>query len=162
MMTMDIQLAFAVVFNAYWSLEKKAQGAIRTLMDWIVDASRWAVRERRRRVGRQTGAHRTGKSVWTLLAEKTDEELDFVWKPSGQHRDRRGWRYRPQVWSVLERITDERMWDSYWKANVKTLMEDIRFMLDNPPKVVTYHGCKDCVCGVAYAGLGIQRAGVDA
>lgn len=146
MTTLDVQLAFAGIVNAYWGLEKKAQKATRVALDWAVDAARWVKRERVRRKGRQAGAHRSGKSVWDYLHSLPEKELKYEWKPAGQHRDRRGWRYNSPVWALIERTSDHRQWETYWRNTVDKLMEDIRFMLDSPPQVIPVHGCKDCMC----------------
>lgn len=147
MTTMDVQIAFAGFLNAYWNLEDRAQAFVRLVLDWFTDAAAWMKRERVRRRGRQAGAHRSGRSVWEYLESLPEEELQYDWKPAGQHRDTRGWRYRPMVWALIERTSDYRSWERYLAVTIENLMGDIRFMLENPPQVITTHGCKDCLCG---------------
>lgn len=143
-----LHVAFAVLVNfmdLFWSGLRRE---VATGLTWIVDAARWLGREHVRRTGRQSGAHRTGRSVWDILHARPEEEQEYEWRPAGRHYDRRGWRYKPAVWALIERTSDERRWVAYWRETVQNLMGDIRFMLDNPPQVATPHGCSDCKCGV--------------
>lgn len=142
MTRIDILLVFAGIIDVTDRLWKR----VRPAFDLAVDAARWTVREHVRRSGRQSGSHRKGISVWEILHNRPEEEQEFVWKSPGQHRDTRGWRYRSPVWSLIERTSDHRNWEIYWRITVRNLMEDIQYMLSNPPQVMTLHGCKDCTC----------------
>ncbi len=151
MTTVDAMIMLSSVGDVWGRIEKFARGLVMPVADFVSDARKFIRHEKARRKGRQTGAHRVktnSSTVWNYLHGLPVEQLKYVQKPPGQHRDNRGWRYRSPVWSLIERTSDERRWYAYWAKTVKRLTGEIQFMLDNPPVPVTAHGCEDCLCGV--------------
>lgn len=154
MTTADIAIGFSEFGWWLFGIEERGTEAWHRAMDWIVDRFNWLRREASRRRGYPSGQHRDGGengfSVWEYLHERVPlEELEYVWKPRGQHRDRRGWRYASAVGYLVERCARDRDWIAYWRAEINRLMDDIQYMFDHPPSAasVTVHGCQDCVCG---------------
>lgn len=148
--TANIMLQFPQPSAQLIRLENWLRRLVMTFLDWSVDASRWAMRRMRNRRGYPKGNHRQARgeqqeSVWDILR---DSRHGFIWKPRGQHRDRRGWRYKSAVYSLQQRMQAERAEKAYWEMTVEHLMEDIRLMLENPPQVETVHGCDNCRCAV--------------
>jgi hypothetical protein len=156
--TIDIVLGFSDFGDWLLALEERATAwSKRTALaaaDWIYDRVRWLRREISRRKGyptgaRRAGAHQRGFTVWDYLHALPIEELRYQWRPRGQHRERRGWRYPSALPALIERLREYRAWEVYWATEVERLMDDIHYMLDHPPAVasVTVHGCQDCLCG---------------
>lgn len=124
----------------YWAQTVRA---FRVTMGLFVDSFEWSRGQMfRRRISVATNSHRQGREnsvpVWQIL--RANEESEFGLTPVRSHRDRRGWRYAPMIWGMLERITDEERIDRRMAEAVEGLMKQIHWMLSNPPLAVTEHG----------------------
>ena len=154
MTTADIALGFSEFGWWLFSIEERLTGMFHAIIDWAVDRYGWVRHGLARRRRYPSGQHRDGGengfSVWEYLHERVPlEELEYVWKPRGQHRDNRGWRYASMVWHTIARSAEYRDWAEYWSAETNRLMDEIQWMFDHPPSAasVTVHGCQDCLCG---------------
>ena len=156
MTTADISSGFWEFGWWLFGLEERGKKIALQATDWIVDRLRWASREVRRWKGYPTGDHRPGRhekgiSVWEYLHRIPLAELEYEWKPRGQHRDDRGWRYSGLsiAWGTIQRSREYREWRAFWRGEVDRMMDEIQYMLDHPPlpASVTVHGCHDCLCG---------------
>lgn len=158
MTTADVLLGWKDFGAWLFGIEERLTALIspRSIADWVVDRVAWFRRGVRRWRGypqgtRRAGRHEGGTSVWEYLHRVPLEELRYQWKPRGQHRESRGWRYSgtSSAWNLIERSVEYREWAAYWRDEVNRLMDDIQYMLDHPPlpAEVTVHGCQDCLCG---------------
>lgn len=152
MTTADIALGFSEFGWWLYGFEERAQRAAKAVAHWAVDAYEALARGLRRRrnypASRHARSRHEGNSVWDYLHALPIEELKYVWKPRGQHRNNRGWRYGSTVWAVIERGVEYRAWADHWRAEVERLLDEIHYMIDHPPSAAefTVHGCQDCIC----------------
>mgnify|MGYP001083371074 CR=1 FL=1 len=136
------------IFIAIWILGVRLRAAFRLTLGAAVDL--WQtfryIRMRYRFSAKTTGHrwHSDAVSVWDILERNADSE--WIASRPGRHADTRGARYAPAIWYLLRRLWDDRAAQDMAVAAVGKLMQQIRWMLDNPPEPETEHGCINCTC----------------
>lgn len=134
-----------------WCFRRSLRGIFAGTMDSIVDSARWLRTQMwRRQLSANATKHRMGggsgtsMGVWQIL--NGIPESEYVAARPGKHADKRGWRYPPKVWYLIERLRDERSFNARVGSVISELMADIDWMLRNPPEPERVHGCASCRC----------------
>lgn len=141
------------IFIACWILGVRLRAAFRITIGAVVDlgkVTRYTLL--RYRFSARVNSHRwhsEARSVWDVIT--ANEESTYVAMPRGQHADRRGAQYAPAIWHMLTRLWDERGAQEVVAERVWSLVGQIKWMLENPPRATTLHSCKDCSCAPEYS-----------